>query len=43
MVPGRIALIERTYHHRGRRQAALARLTSLEYETIMIPQAATAA
>ncbi|MGE0307232.1 MAG: IS3 family transposase [Acidimicrobiia bacterium] len=34
--------IERTYHHR-RRQAALGRLTPIEYETIMTPQTATAA
>jgi putative transposase len=41
----RIAIVtwtERTYHQR-RRQAALGRLTPLEYETIMTPQTATAA
>ncbi len=41
----RIALvtwIERTYHRR-RRQVALGRLTSIEYETIMIPPASQAA
>ncbi len=37
-----ITWIERTYHHR-RRQARLGRLTPIEYETIMTPQAATAA
>ena len=34
--------IERTYHRR-RRQAALGRLTPIEYEMIMTPQTATAA
>ena len=37
-----VTWIERTYHHR-RRQAALGRLTPVEYETIMTPQTATAA
>ena len=37
-----VTWIERTYHRR-RRQAALGRLTPIEYETIMTPQAATAA
>jgi transposase InsO family protein len=37
-----VVWIERTYHRR-RRQLALGRLTPLEYETIMTPQAATAA
>jgi hypothetical protein len=34
--------IERTYHRR-RRQAALGRLTPIEYETTMTPQATLAA
>lgn len=33
-----VTWIERTYHRR-RRQAALGRLTPIEYETIMTPQA----
>jgi putative transposase len=37
-----ITWIERTYHRR-RKQAALGRLTPIEYETIMTPQTATAA
>jgi putative transposase len=37
-----VTWIERTYHQR-RRQAALGRLTPLEYETIMTPRTATAA
>lgn len=37
-----VTWIERTYHRR-RRQAALGRLTPVEYELIMTPQAATAA
>jgi transposase InsO family protein len=37
-----VTWIERTYHHR-RRQAALGRLTPVEYEMIMTPQTATAA
>ena len=37
-----VTWIERTYHQR-RRQAALGRLTPIEYETIMTPQAASAA
>jgi putative transposase len=37
-----ITWIERTYHRR-RRQAALGRLTPIEYETIMTPQATQAA
>ena len=37
-----VTWIERTYHRR-RRQAALGRLTPIEYETIMSPQTATAA
>ena len=37
-----VTWIERTYHQR-RRQAALGRLTPIEYETIMTPQPATAA
>lgn len=37
-----VTWIERTYHHR-RRQAALGRLTPIEYETIMTPQTAAAA
>jgi len=37
-----VTWIERTYHRR-RRQAALGRLTPIEYETIMTPQTATAA
>ena len=37
-----ITWIERTYHRR-RRQAALGRLTPIEYEMIMTPQTATAA
>jgi transposase InsO family protein len=37
-----VTWIERTYHRR-RRQAALGRLTPVEYETIMTPQTATAA
>jgi transposase InsO family protein len=37
-----VTWIERTYHRR-RRQAALGRLTPIEYETIMTPQAASAA
>jgi transposase InsO family protein len=37
-----VTWIERTYHQR-RRQAALGRLTPLEYEIIMTPQTATAA
>jgi putative transposase len=41
----RIAIVtwtERTYHHR-RRQAALGRLTPVEYETLMTTTAAQAA
>ncbi|CAB4922884.1 unannotated protein [freshwater metagenome] len=34
-----VTWIERTYHRR-RRQLALGRLTPVEYETIMVPQAA---
>jgi len=37
-----VTWIERTYHRR-RKQTALGRLTPVEYETIMTPQAATAA
>jgi transposase InsO family protein len=37
-----VTWIERTYHRR-RRQAALGRLTPIEYEMIMTPQTATAA
>ncbi len=37
-----VTWIERTYHHR-RRQAALNRLTPIEYEMIMTPQTALAA
>jgi putative transposase len=37
-----VTWIERTYHHR-RRQAALGRLTPIEYEMIMTPQTAAAA
>jgi putative transposase len=37
-----VTWIERTYHRR-RRQDALGRLTPIEYETIMTPQAASAA
>jgi transposase InsO family protein len=37
-----VTWIERTYHRR-RKQAALGRLTPIEYETIMTPQTATAA
>ena len=37
-----VTWIERTYHRR-RRQASLGRLTPIEYELIMTPQAATAA
>lgn len=37
-----VTWIERTYHRR-RRQAALGRLTPIEYETIMPPQTAAAA
>ena len=37
-----VTWIERTYHRR-RRQAALGRLTPIEYETIMTPPAAQAA
>jgi putative transposase len=37
-----VTWIERTYHRR-RRQLALGRLTPVEYETIMTPQAAQAA
>ena len=37
-----VTWIERTYHQR-RRQAALGRLTPIEYEIIMTPQTATAA
>ncbi|MCW2788875.1 MAG: integrase, partial [Aeromicrobium sp.] len=37
-----VTWIERTYHRR-RRQDALGRLTHIEYETIMTPQAASAA
>jgi transposase InsO family protein len=37
-----VTWIERTYHRR-RRQVALGRLTPVEYETIMSPQAAQAA
>ncbi len=37
-----VTWIERTYHRR-RRQAALGRLTPIEFETIMTPQAARAA
>jgi transposase InsO family protein len=34
-----VTWIERTYHRR-RRQLSLGRLTPVEYETIMVPQAA---
>jgi transposase InsO family protein len=37
-----VTWIERTYHRR-RRQAALGRLTPVEYEIIMTPQATLAA
>ena len=37
-----VTWIERTYHRR-RKQAALGRLTPIEYELIMTPQTATAA
>jgi transposase InsO family protein len=37
-----VTWIERTYHRR-RRQAALGRLTPIEYETTMTPQATLAA
>jgi len=37
-----VTWIERTYHQR-RRQAALGRLTPIEYEIIMTPQTALAA
>jgi len=37
-----VTWIERTYHRR-RRQTALGRLTPIEYEMTMTPQAATAA
>ena len=37
-----VTWIERTYHQR-RRQAALGRLTPIEYEMIMTPQTALAA
>ena len=37
-----VTWIERTYHRR-RRQASLGRLTPIEYELIMTPQAAAAA
>jgi transposase InsO family protein len=37
-----VTWIERTYHRR-RRQAALGRLTPIEYESIMTPQTALAA
>ena len=37
-----VTWIERTYHRR-RRQAALGRLTPIEYETIMTPTATQAA
>ena len=37
-----VTWIERTYHRR-RRQAALGRLTPIEFETIMTPHAALAA
>jgi transposase InsO family protein len=37
-----VTWIERTYHRR-RRQAALGRLTPIEYEMIMTPQTAIAA
>jgi putative transposase len=37
-----VTWIERTYHRR-RKQAALGRLTPIEYEMIMTPQTATAA
>jgi len=37
-----VTWIERTYHRR-RRQAALGRLTPIEYETIMTPPTAQAA
>ena len=37
-----VTWIERTYHRR-RRQTALGRLTPIEYETIMTPQATQAA
>jgi len=37
-----VTWIERTYHRR-RRQPALGRLTPIEYETIMTPQATQAA
>ncbi len=38
-----ITWIERTYHHRRRRQARLGRLTPIEYETIMNPTVSLAA
>ena len=37
-----VTWIERTYHRR-RKQAALGRLTPIEYEMIMTPRTATAA
>ena len=37
-----VTWIERTYHRR-RRQAALGRMTPIEYEMMMTPQTATAA
>jgi transposase InsO family protein len=37
-----VTWIERTYHRRGR-QAALGRLTPIDYETIMTPTATQAA
>ena len=37
-----VTWIERTYHHR-RRQTRLARLTPIEFETIMTPPASQAA
>ena len=38
-----ITWIERTYHHRRRRQARLGRSTPIEYETIMNPTVSLAA
>jgi transposase InsO family protein len=38
-----VTWIERTYHHRRRRQAALGRLTPIEYELIITQTAHQAA
>lgn len=38
-----VGWIERTYHRRRRRQAALGRLTPIEYEAIMTTSASQAA